>query len=122
LTSKGDRSSGGPGGGIRWAAVLVVVDIPDDPPYLSFRPGRHRGGQGVLRLLAQRERRRHIRDHYYDPLWRRRRSGQLPGDHLWHALDGFLELQDAATEWRPSLSCPTNAREGDQVFGNRHGE
>ncbi|WP_154080496.1 DUF7711 family protein [Streptomyces mobaraensis] len=42
---------------------------------------------------------RHLRDQYHDPLWRHgyRRTGRRPDDHLWHALDGFLELQDAAT-------------------------
>ncbi|RLU82527.1 hypothetical protein CTZ27_29805 [Streptomyces griseocarneus] len=40
---------------------------------------------------------RHLRDHYHDPLWRRSPAGRRPDEHLWHALDGFLELQDATT-------------------------
>ncbi|MET7489382.1 hypothetical protein [Streptomyces sp. NPDC005538] len=42
---------------------------------------------------------RDIRDHYQDADWRRRHrsAGQPPETYLWSALDGFLELEDAAT-------------------------
>ncbi|NUR63505.1 MAG: hypothetical protein HOV87_33320 [Catenulispora sp.] len=43
---------------------------------------------------------REVRDRYWDDVdWRRshRRDGRYPEDHLWQAVDGYLDLLDAST-------------------------
>ena len=56
----------------------------------------------LSRSLASSKRRRFtfaVRDRYWDDMdWRRshRRDSRYPEDHLWQAVDGYLDLLDAS--------------------------
>lgn len=86
--------------GVQTAALDALAERRAEPFRLPD-PGRDVLAEQISRELeTSTAHLRVIRDRYWDDLdWRRshRRDGRYPEDHLWQAVDGYLDLLDAST-------------------------
>jgi len=90
--------------GAQEAALDALAERRAEPFRLA-EPGENALAEQTSRELAMSAAHlRAVRDRYWDDSsWRRshRRDGRYPEDHLWQAVDGYLDLLDAAASTHP---------------------
>jgi hypothetical protein len=86
--------------GVQTAALDALSERRPEPFRLAEAADDVLAAQLAHELEASITHLRAVRDRYWDDAdWRRahRRDGRYPEDHLWQAVDGYLDLLDAST-------------------------
>lgn len=91
-------------GGVQTAALDAVAERRAEPFRLTDADDDALAEQISRELETSTAHLRAIRDRYWNDIdWRRshRHDGRYPEDHLWQAVDGYLDLLDAAGSAHP---------------------
>lgn len=86
-------------GGVQTAALDALAERRAEPFRLADPDDDVLAEQVAREFEASGAHLRAVRDRYWDDVdWRRshRRDGRYPEDHLWQAVDGYLDLLDAS--------------------------
>lgn len=92
--------------GVQTAALDALAGRRAEPFRLTDADDDKLAEQISRELEMSTEHLRAVRDRYWDDVdWRRsqRRDGRYPEDHLWQAVDGYLDLLDASTSIRSRM-------------------
>jgi hypothetical protein len=84
--------------GVQTAALDALAERRAEPFRLADADDDVLAEQIAHELEASLTHLRTVRDRWDDIGWRRahQRNGRYPEDHLWHAVDGYLDLLDAS--------------------------
>lgn len=93
-------------GGVQTTALDALAERRAEPFRLPDPDDDRLAAQVTRELETSAAYLRAVRDRYWEDIdWRRahRGDGRHPEDHLWQAVDGYLDLLDASTSVHPQM-------------------